>query len=117
MFEPLSTALIVAGLILTAVTLGYVALDRSPDWMLLGLVALVEVGLLALLVAAIVEVAGDAEVAEPIVFVGYAGAALLMLPFGVLWSLSERSRGATSALAAAAFTTAFLVIRMLQVHA
>ena len=39
-----------------------------------------------------------------------------VLPLGVLWSLAERSRGATAVLIVAAVTVAFLVLRVVQLH-
>ena len=44
-------------------------------------------------------------------------AVLLILPLGLLWSLGERSRGATSVLIIALLTVAFLVLRLVQIHA
>lgn len=117
MIEPLSTVLVVALLVLALVVGAYVALDRSPDKVLLGLVAVFELALLVLAVLGIVEVARGVDlVGSAVVYVGYLLGALLVLPAGVVWSLSERSRGATAALIVAAVTTAFLVLRAIQLH-
>ncbi len=40
-----------------------------------------------------------------------------MLPAGLLWSLGERSRGATAVLLIALLTVAFLILRLVQIRA
>ncbi len=113
---PLPLALIVAALLFAVVVLAYVVLDRTPDWALLGLAAVVEAGALVLLVLAAVQVGGvDLGAATAITLFGYLLAALVMLPLGFAWSLAERSRGATAVLAVAGLTEAFVVLRALQV--
>ena len=42
-------------------------------------------------------------------------AGLVLLPIGFVWSLAERSRGATAVLAVVGITEAFVVVRALQV--
>lgn len=116
MIEPLQTVLIVASLLLAVVAGVYVALDRSPDNALVGLAGLLELGFVAQAVVGIAQVIGDDDVASPVTFVGYLIAVLVVLPIGVLWSLAERSRGATAVLIVAAVTTAFLVVRVVQLH-
>ncbi len=116
MIEPLQTILIVASLLLAALTGLYVALDRSPDNALVGLAGLIELGLLIQAAIGIAQVVGDDDVARPVTFIGYLIAALVVLPIGVLWSLGERSRGATAVLIVAAVTTAFVVVRVVQLH-
>ena len=113
---PLPLALIAASLAFTLVVLVYVALDRTPDWGLLGFAGLIELGTLVLLVMAALEV-GDADIpgAGAITLFGYLLAGLVLLPIGFLWSLAERSRGATAVLMVAGLTQAFVVVRALQV--
>ena len=113
---PLPLALIAASLAFTLVVLVYVALDRTPDWGLLGFAGLIELGTLVLLVMAALEV-GDADIpgAGAITLFGYLVAGLVLLPIGFLWSLAERSRGATAVLLVAGLAQAFVVVRALQV--
>jgi hypothetical protein len=113
---PLPLVLIYASLAFAAVVLVYVALARTPDWGLLGLAGLIEAGTLALLVVAGVQV-GDADLsgAGTVTLFGYLLAGLVLLPIGFVWSLAERSRGATAVLAVAGLTQAFVVVRTLQV--
>ena len=116
MIEPLQTILIVASLLLALVAGVYVALDRSPDNGLVGLAGLLELGFIIQAGIGIAQVIGDDDVADPVVFIGYLLGALLVLPLGVLWSLAERSRGATAVLIVAGLTMAFLVVRAMQLH-
>jgi len=112
--DPLQTVLIVAALTLTVATLVHVVLDRAVDTLLVGGAAVVEVGLLVQAAVGVVQAFGGRDI-DTISFVGYLLATLLVLPAGVLWSLGERSRGGTAALAVAAFTTAFLELRLMQI--
>lgn len=116
MIEPLQTTLIVASLLLAVVAGVYVALDRGPDNAVVALAGLLELGVIAQAVIGIAQVAGDDDVASPVTFIGYLLAAVVVLPLGVLWSLAERSRGATAVLIVAAVTVAFLVLRVVQLH-
>ena len=116
MIDPLQTVLIVASLVLALVTGVYVALDRSPDRVLVALLALLEAGLVVQAVVGIAQLIGGSG--DPgITFVGYLLAVLVILPLGLLWSLGERSRGATAVLIVALLTVAFLVLRLVQIHA
>lgn len=113
---PLPLALIAASLVFAAVVLGYVALARTPDWGLLGFAGLIEAGALVLLVIAAVQV-GDVDLhgGGTVTLFGYLLAGLVLLPIGFVWSLAERSRGATAVLAVAGLTEAFVFVRVLQV--
>jgi hypothetical protein len=114
--DPLQTVLIVAALVLALVTGVYVALDRSPDRVLVALLALLELGLVVQAVVGIAQLIGGSD--DPgITFVGYLLAVLLVLPFGLVWALGERSRGSTAVLIIALLTVAFLVLRLVQIHA
>jgi hypothetical protein len=113
---PLPLVLIYASLAFAVVVLAYVALGRTPDWGLLGFAGVIEVGTLVLLVVAGVQV-GDAGLSGggEVTLFGYLLAGLVVLPIGFVWSLAERSRGATAVLAVAGLTQAFVVVRTLQV--
>lgn len=113
---PLPLVLIYASLAFAAVVLVYVALARTPDWGLLGFAGVIELGALVLLVVAGVQV-GDADLGggATVTLFGYLLAGLVLLPIGFVWSLAERSRGATAVLAVVGLTLAFVVVRALQV--
>lgn len=116
MIDPLQTIVIVASLLLAVLSGVYVALDRSPDKVMIALLAVLEVGLLVQAVIGIGQVVGGGDDLG-VTFVGYLVAAVVVLPLGLLWSLGERSRGATAVLLVALLTVAFLVLRVVQLHA
>ncbi len=99
-------ALLVAGQILR---------NRLVGKGILGLVALIEVGLVVQLVAGI-QMAFDApegvSVAE---WVGYLIGSLLVLPLAVGWSWAERSRGGTAVILAGLVVVPYLFLRLHQV--
>ena len=113
---PLPLVLLVASLLFAAVVLVYVVLDRTPDWGLLGFAAVIEALTLVLLVVAAVQV-GDVDLhgGGLVTLFGYLVAGLVLLPLGFVWSLAERSRGATAVLMVAGLAQAFVVVRVLQV--
>lgn len=112
---PLPLALIAASLAFAVVVLVYVALARTPDWGLLGFAGAIEAGALVLLVITAVQVGGVELGGRAVTLFGYLLAALVVLPIGFVWSLAERSRGATAVLAVVGLTEAFLVVRALQI--
>ena len=113
---PLPLVLLVASLLFAAVVLVYVGLGRTPDWGLLGFAAVIEALTLALLVVAAVQV-GDTDLSGGglVTLFGYLVAGLVLLPIGFVWSLAERSRGATAVLMVAGLAQAFVVVRVMQV--
>jgi hypothetical protein len=113
---PLPLVLLVASLLFAAVVLVYVVLDRTPDWGLLGFAAVIEALTLVLLVVAAVQV-GDVDLSggRLVTLFGYLVAGLVLLPIGFVWSLAERSRGATAVLMIAGLAQAFVVVRVMQV--
>lgn len=113
---PLPLVVLVGSLLFAAVVLVYVALDRTPDWGLLGFAGLIEAATLVLLVVAAVQVGGvDLSGGALVTLFGYLLAGLVLLPLGFVWSLAERSRGATAVLMVAGLAQAFVVVRVLQV--
>ena len=101
MYEPLTWTLV--GLSLAAMVFAIVlaALDRRINWTLLGVLGVIEVGLVAQLVVGIVQLAGTSRDVSGPFFVGYLIGALLALPLGALWALAESSRWGAGALAVA----------------
>lgn len=113
---PLPLVVLVASLLFAAVVLVYVVLDRTPDWGLLGFAGVVEAATLVLLVVAAVQVGGvDLGGGALVTLFGYLVAGLVLLPAGFVWSLAERSRGATAVLMVAGLAQAFVVVRVMQV--
>lgn len=115
MIDPLQTVLIAVSLLFAAVAAIQVAMDRPTGGLLLGIAALLELGLLAQAVIGIGQlVSGDREV-NGLVFVGYLLATLVFLPLATLWALGERTRGGTAVLVVAGLVVPVLVLRMQQV--
>ncbi|GAA5105753.1 hypothetical protein GCM10023339_01960 [Alloalcanivorax gelatiniphagus] len=113
---PLPLVLLVASLLFAAVVAVYVVLDRTPDWGLLGFAGVIEAATLVLLVIAAVQVGGTDLSGGPLVTLfGYLVVGLVLLPIGFVWSLAERSRGATAVLLVAGLAQAFVVVRVMQV--
>jgi len=113
---PLPLVVLVAALLFAAVVLVYVVLDRTPDWGLLGFAGFVEGVTLVLLVVAIAQVGSvDLSGGALVTLFGYLAAGLVLLPIGFVWSLAERSRGATAVLMVAGLAQAFVVLRVIQV--
>ena len=113
--EPLQTVLVAGSLLLAVLALVQVVLDRPVGGLLVGASALLLVGLLGQAVVCIVQVVGGHRDIATATFVGYLLGCLLVVPAGVVWSLGERSRGGTAVLAVAGLTTAFLVVRVVQI--
>ncbi|WBQ05916.1 hypothetical protein [Kribbella sp. CA-293567] len=117
MYEPLTWTLVALSLAATVFALVLAGLDRRINWWLLGLLGVVEVALLAQLVAGIVQLAGtERDVSGPF-FVGYLIGSLLVLPIGALWALAESSRWGAGALAVACVVVPVLELRMYEIWA
>lgn len=113
---PLPLVVLVASLLFAAVVLVHVVLDRTPDWGLLGFAGVIEVATLVLLVVAAAQVGGvDLSGGALVTLFGYLVAGLVLLPAGFVWSLAERSRGATAVLMVAGLAQAFVIVRVMQV--
>lgn len=115
MIDPLQTALIVVSLAFAAVAAVHVVLDRPTGGLLLGIAALLELGLLAQAIIGIGQLISGNRDVNGAVFVGYLLATLLFLPLATLWALGERSRGGTAVLVVAGLVLAVLVVRVEQV--
>lgn len=85
-----------------------VAIDNFTFWIL----AVVEVGLLVLTVAGIVElIRTDGHVSGP-TFVAYLIATPLILPAAVLWGLAERNRSGTAVVLVGVVSVPVLMLRI-----
>ncbi len=91
-------------------------LGRRADRVLLGLLALIEVGLLVQLVLGFVLLPQN-PVASALTFGVYLVGVLLILPAGTAWALADRSRAGAGVLVVACVTVPFMVLRMHQVWA
>jgi hypothetical protein len=116
MNDVLQTALIVLSLLLVVAAVVYVALDRPTGRLLLGGLALLELGLLVQAVVGIVQLARDESpgVNGP-VFVGYLLGTLLFVPAAAWWALGERSRAGTAALIVVGLVVPVMILRLQQI--
>jgi hypothetical protein len=77
--------------------------------------AVVEFFVLVQGVVAIVQGAGGAGAADPLLFWGYYATTLVILPIAAAWAFAERTKWSSVVLLAAAVTVAFLEWRMWQI--
>ncbi len=120
MIDALSSALTWVSVAAAVWALVLVALNRPlylehlDGQLYLGLLALVELGLLAQAVIGFVRLAVvDRDVAG-VSFAGYLLGALLVLPVAVFWSLAERTRWGTAVLVVGALVVPVMVVRLDQ---
>ncbi len=123
MIEVLATALIAVALVaalwslVLAVANRPITLATKPTLGLAGVVVLLEVGLLAQLVAGVVNAVGTERDLDTATFVGYLVGAVVVLPLGAFWSLAERSRWGAGVLAVACLSVPVMVLRLNQLWA
>ena len=92
--------------------------DRTPDHVLLNVLAVIEVALIVHLVLGIVRVTGDArDGVSRREYIGYLIGVLLVIPVGVIWSSGERSRGGTAVLLVAVLIVPFMFVRLSDIWA
>ena len=111
-----TATVVVAGAVVLAVILGVLAfLDRSTPVWALGLVALLEVGLLVVAAIGVIAWIGGDAPAEPVVFFFYLLACLAIPPLMVWWGRGEPGRWGSGVVAIACLVLAVLVLRVEQV--
>jgi hypothetical protein len=88
--------------------------DRLPDDYLFGALALLEVGLLGVLVVGLVQVFGDAGGVNVAAYVGYLVGLVLVLPIAFVWSMGERTRAGTAVLLVGVLVVPVLFLRLHQ---
>lgn len=84
---------------------------------LVGLLALLEVALLAQAVVGVVQLLGLDREIDRLSFVGYLVGPPLILPVAVVWSAAERTRWSAGVLAVACFSVPVMVVRLGQIWA
>jgi hypothetical protein len=88
--------------------------DRLPDDYLFGALALLEVGLLGVLVVGLVQVFSDAGGVNVAAYVGYLVGLVLVLPIAFVWSMGERTRAGTAVLLVGVLVVPVLFLRLHQ---
>jgi hypothetical protein len=111
-FEPLTWVLVALSLAAMVFAVLLAALDRRINWWVLGLAGAVEVALLAQLVVGIVQLVSTERNVSGVLFIAYLVGALIVLPVGTLWAMTESSRWGAGALAIACLVIPVLELRL-----
>ncbi|WP_114558882.1 hypothetical protein [Desertihabitans aurantiacus] len=107
---------VVVWAVVKIVTRQPVLLTRRGDQVLLGVLALVELGLVVQAVVGFV-LGAQQQIPNLLTFGVYLVGVLLILPVGTFWALADRSRGGAGVLVVACVTVPAMVLRMHQVYA
>jgi hypothetical protein len=110
-----ATALIIAALAVALWALGLVVLNKTPNTITLGLLALLELALLVQVVLGIVNLATTDRDVSGATFVGYQIGSLLILPVAAFWALAERTRWGTTVLIIGCLVIPVLIARLNQI--
>jgi hypothetical protein len=110
-----ATALIIAALAVALWAAGLVVLNKRPNNASLGLLALLELALVAQLVIGIVNLATTDREVSGATFVGYLIGALLILPVATFWALAEQTRWGTAVLIIGCLVIPVLIVRLNQI--
>jgi 4-amino-4-deoxy-L-arabinose transferase-like glycosyltransferase len=111
----LATSLIIAALVCAAWSLGLVLRNRAPGAATLGLLALLELGLLVQVVTGIVNFATTDRQVSGGSFIGYLVGSLLIIPVAAFWALAERTRWGTTVLIVGCLVVPVMIVRMNQI--
>ncbi|WP_051277020.1 hypothetical protein [Marmoricola sp. URHB0036] len=115
---PLQIALTALCLISALWLVVLIVRDRTPDHLLLNLMAVIEVGLVVHLVLGIVRVFTEAKVdVAEWEYIGYLIGAALFIPVGVVWSSGEKTRGGTGVLLVTVLLVPFMFVRLADIWA
>jgi hypothetical protein len=109
------TAVVVCALVMAVWCLVLAGRDRAVGWPELIGLAVVELVVLAHVVANIVRAAGSANPAEPVPFVGYLITIALIIPVGTTLALLEPTRWGSVVAGVACVVDPVLVLRLNQV--
>ncbi|HMM96267.1 MAG: hypothetical protein IE926_13215 [Micrococcales bacterium] len=115
MIAPLTYVVVGLAVVLCVAAVWYAVRDRLIDDRLLVVAALVEVGLLALLVAGLADLGHITDDAEKATFVAYL-VSLPVIPVGTSFlAIKEKSRWAMGSIAVGAFAVGVMAARLAQI--
>ncbi|MEO5877996.1 MAG: hypothetical protein ABIS86_11830 [Streptosporangiaceae bacterium] len=114
MNDALAYTLIASSLAVAAWLLVLARLDRPPQVVHLIVLAVLEAGLIAQVVLAVVRLAGGHEPPEQATFLGYLAGSLVILPIGAFVGVGERSKWGSVAVGLACVTVPVVILRMQQ---
>lgn len=89
--------------------------NRPPGKLVLGVLAVIEAGLVVQLVLGIMRVVDAPPGVSVPTYLGYLVASLVVLPLAVGWSWAERSRGGTATILVGLVVVPYLFVRLYQV--
>lgn len=112
---PLSTATIVASLLLAAGCAVAAVRDRPPGRVLLAGVVLLQLVVLALATVAVLDLVGGARILEPTTFIGYLITTVSLPATGWILARMEPTRWGSVTLGVALLVVPVLVLRLQQV--
>lgn len=116
MNDTLSTVTTLAPIAVALFSLLMAALNKPMGVIHLLALAVLEVGLLVLVVFAVAQLAqGERPAGGMPVFVLYLIGSLLVLPIGAVWGFMDRSRWSSTVVAVACLVVPVLIVRMNQV--
>lgn len=112
-------ALLVATIAMCAVAIvmvGWCVIrDRSPGWYVIGALGLLELVVLVVSVAGLIQVATTDRDIEKATLVVYLLVVLVVVPAGTLWALVEKTRFGTSTIVVACLAVLVMVWRAHQI--
>jgi hypothetical protein len=114
-FEPLTWVLVALSLAAMVYAIVLAVRNKRIDWTVLGILGLVEVGLIVQLVIGIVQLTQTGRDVSGPFFIGYLIGSLIILPIGAFWALAESSRWGAGALAIACAVIPILELRLYDV--
>lgn len=82
---------------------------------LLGLVALLELGLIAQLVGGVINLAGAEHDVDKLSFIGYLAGTVIIVPLATVWSMAERSRWGPGVLLFGCLVIPVMIVRLRQI--
>lgn len=84
---------------------------------LFGLVALLELGLVVLLVAGVIRLANADHDVDGVSYVGYLVGMVLIVPLATVWSMAERGRWGPAVLLVGSLAVPVMIVRLGQIWA
>jgi len=123
MIDVLSTALTITALLGATWSLVLVVRNRpllpatTLSLGLAGVLALLEIGLLAQAITGVVQLVATARDIERFTFLGYLVGPVLLLPLATMWSAAERTRWGTGVLVVGCLSVPVMIVRLQQVWA
>jgi hypothetical protein len=114
MNDVLAGTLIAVSLVIAVWLLVLAKLDRPVQAVQLIALAALEIGLLAQVVVAVVQLVDGHKPPEQATFIGYLAGSLVILPIGAFIGVGERSKWGSVAVGIACVTVPVVILRMQQ---